>query len=190
LACNYLSKGDFMDRKLLLAVILLTGAACGHHQQGNSGQRTPQAEPATPQASLERARTAEADLSPGDGDDPVSDTVGQREREREARATARDLERADEDSAGAGSEGGAAGTTTQGTDKADLDLTERVRRGLNQDNALSFSGKNVQVISNDGVVTLRGLVSSQAEKRAVFKRASAEAGHGQVKNLLEVRNQE
>jgi osmotically-inducible protein OsmY len=44
----------------------------------------------------------------------------------------------------------------------------------------------VKIISQDGVVTLRGSVKSEAEAKEVHKKAVAEAGQGRVQDHLEV----
>ncbi len=74
----------------------------------------------------------------------------------------------------------------QGNDEIDLDLTQRIRKQLMADDALSFSAKNVKVITQDGIVTLRGSVPSAAEAKEVRSKAIAEAGQGRVNDQLEV----
>jgi len=74
----------------------------------------------------------------------------------------------------------------QGNDEIDLDLTQRIRKQLVADDALSFSSKNVKIITQDGVVTLRGSVKSEAEAKEIRKKAVAEAGQGRVQDHLEV----
>jgi len=75
----------------------------------------------------------------------------------------------------------------QSNDEIDLDLTQRIRRQLIDDDRLSFSAKNVQIVTEDGIVTLAGAVKSKAEAEEVRQKALAEAGPGRVRDQLEVR---
>jgi hyperosmotically inducible protein len=74
----------------------------------------------------------------------------------------------------------------QGNDEIDIELTQRIRKSVVGDDSLSFSAKNVKIITRDGHVTLRGTVNSAAEKETIFKTAITHAGVGHVTNQLEV----
>lgn len=74
----------------------------------------------------------------------------------------------------------------QGQDQADIDITANIRRALVDDDALSTNAQNVKVITNDGVVTLRGPVASAKEKAAIEAKAKAAPGVTRVDNQLEV----
>lgn len=67
----------------------------------------------------------------------------------------------------------------------DEELTRRVREQLMLDDKLSTYAKNVKIITLDGVVTLRGPVTSREESLQIGKIASRVTG-GQVVNQLEV----
>jgi len=75
----------------------------------------------------------------------------------------------------------------QGNNEIDLDLTQRIRKSVVADDTLSFTAKNVKIISADGHVTLRGPVSSETEKATIGKVAIDAAGAGHVTNQLEVK---
>ena len=60
----------------------------------------------------------------------------------------------------------------QGSGKADIDLTQKIRRSLTSDSSLSTSAQNVKIISNNGYVVLRGTVNSPSEKRIIENRAT------------------
>jgi hyperosmotically inducible protein len=75
----------------------------------------------------------------------------------------------------------------QGTSKKDLEITKRIRESVLDNNNLSFTAKNVKIITVDGRVTLSGAVRNQIEKRAIEDAALAVAGQGQVRNQIEVR---
>jgi len=61
--------------------------------------------------------------------------------------------------------------------QADLDVTQRIRKGLMDDGALSTNAKNVKVVTSaDGQVTLRGPVDTAAEKAQIVALARTVAG--------------
>lgn len=70
--------------------------------------------------------------------------------------------------------------------KADLDLTQRIRQAVVADESLSTTAQNIKIITVDGVVTLRGPVSSEQEKTKITATAQKIAGAKQVDNQLEV----
>ena len=69
---------------------------------------------------------------------------------------------------------------------ADRGLTQKIRQSLMDDDALSTNAKNIKIITLNGVVTLRGQVNSDNEKRDIEKKAKALAGVRSVDNQLEV----
>jgi hyperosmotically inducible periplasmic protein len=73
----------------------------------------------------------------------------------------------------------------QGGSEADRTLTQRVRQGVVDDDTLSTTGKNVKIITVDGVVTLRGPVKTAAEKAAIASIAQGVSGVKSVDNQLE-----
>jgi len=58
----------------------------------------------------------------------------------------------------------------------DLDLTKNIRRSIVEDKSLSSYAHNVKVISQNGTVTLKGPVKSEAEKSAIVSKAVSLAG--------------
>lgn len=74
----------------------------------------------------------------------------------------------------------------QGTD-ADRKLLAAVRRAVAEDKALSTSAHNVKIVTNNGVVTLRGPVNSEEEKSKVAQLAQQVAGVSRVDNQLDVK---
>lgn len=76
----------------------------------------------------------------------------------------------------------------QGSSASDRTITQQIRKDLMKDKSLSFSAKNVKVITIDGKVTLRGTVKSEAERSAVEAAARrATGGDGaRVDSQLEV----
>ncbi|HKV39419.1 MAG TPA: BON domain-containing protein [Blastocatellia bacterium] len=58
----------------------------------------------------------------------------------------------------------------------DRELTKQIRRSIMDDKSLSTYAHNIKVISQNGVVTLKGPVKSADEKRAVVAKAVAVTG--------------
>jgi hypothetical protein len=69
---------------------------------------------------------------------------------------------------------------------ADLTLARKIRQAVMGDDSLSFSAKNVKIIADQGEVTLRGGVASDAEKHAIDTYAKQIAGPDHVHNELEM----
>jgi len=74
----------------------------------------------------------------------------------------------------------------QGGSESDRKLTQQIRQELMKDKSLSFTAKNVKIITIGGKVTLRGPVKSDAERSAVEGAARRAAGSGQVESQLEI----
>jgi len=77
--------------------------------------------------------------------------------------------------------------TDQSEKQSDLDITKRIRQAIVGDGSLSFTAKNVKIITVDGKVTLRGPVNTAAERATVEALARKVAGAAQVDNQLEVK---
>ena len=74
----------------------------------------------------------------------------------------------------------------QGGGEDDRELTQRIRKAVVGEDGLSFTAKNVKIITREGQVTLRGTVKSQEERTTIERLATAEAGPNRVVNQLEV----
>ncbi|RYZ89492.1 MAG: BON domain-containing protein [Proteobacteria bacterium] len=72
----------------------------------------------------------------------------------------------------------------------DMELTRKIRQILMRDRTLSASAKNVKIISQNGKVTLKGLVRTGDEEAAVLSHAQSIAGPGQVDDQLDIRPSE
>jgi len=64
----------------------------------------------------------------------------------------------------------------QKSNAADMKMTQNIRKSIMADKSLSSYAHNVKIISQNGVVTLKGPVKSDAEKTAVVAKAVAVAG--------------
>jgi osmotically-inducible protein OsmY len=70
--------------------------------------------------------------------------------------------------------------------QGDRELTRKIRRALTEDKSLSTYGKNVKIITQDGKVTLKGPVRSEADKKAIEAKAAEVAGEGNVTSEITI----
>ena len=77
----------------------------------------------------------------------------------------------------------------QSNKKEDVDVTASIRKALMDDGTLSTNGRNVKIITRDGIVTLRGPVDSDQERVAIARTAQSVAGVRRVDNQLEINTQ-
>ena len=75
----------------------------------------------------------------------------------------------------------------QGGSESDRKLTQQIRQAVMKDGSLSFTAKNVKIITINGKVTLRGPVKTDAERSAIEAAAKSAAGANQVDSQLEVK---
>jgi hyperosmotically inducible protein len=76
---------------------------------------------------------------------------------------------------------------SQGNSGDETKITAAIRRGLMSDKSLSFTAKNVKIITVGTTVTLRGPVNSDQEKATIETRAKQTAGVTDVDDQLEVK---
>jgi osmotically-inducible protein OsmY len=74
----------------------------------------------------------------------------------------------------------------QGGSELDRGVTQRIRQGVVKDDALSITGKNIKIITREGVVTLRGPVKTAEEKAQIAAIATKTDGVKRVENQLEI----
>jgi len=74
----------------------------------------------------------------------------------------------------------------QGMNKEDQEITRKIRVAVIGDKTLSTYAHNVKIITQNGMVTLRGNVRNEAEKRSIEAKAKTVAGNAQVTNDLSV----
>jgi len=75
----------------------------------------------------------------------------------------------------------------QKDNRPDRDITQQIRRSIWKDKSLSTYAHNVKIIAQNGMVTLKGPVRSEEEKRAVEAKANEVAGAEKVTSHLEVK---
>jgi hyperosmotically inducible periplasmic protein len=74
----------------------------------------------------------------------------------------------------------------QSNNKADLNLTQQIRKAVMADKSLSTNAKNVKIITANGIVTLRGPVNTPQEKATIETKAQSIAGANNVDSQLEI----
>jgi hyperosmotically inducible periplasmic protein len=74
----------------------------------------------------------------------------------------------------------------QGESEADRKVTQDVRQSVIGQDSLSTNAKNVRIVTNQGVVTLRRPVDSAEEKATIARLAQGVAGVTRIDNQLEV----
>jgi hyperosmotically inducible protein len=70
---------------------------------------------------------------------------------------------------------------------SDRDITRQIRQSVMKDKSLSSYAHNVKIISQNGMVTLKGPVRSDDEKHAVEAKAADVVGQDKVSSELEVK---
>jgi hypothetical protein len=74
----------------------------------------------------------------------------------------------------------------QGNNERDLEMTARIRKDVMAQSDLSYTAKNVKIITVNGRVTLRGKVATEAERDLIKKLAESAATKEQVDDQLQV----
>jgi predicted outer membrane protein len=74
----------------------------------------------------------------------------------------------------------------QGNSETDTDITARIRKAIMANDGMSMNARNVKIITQNGMVTLRGPVKSAEEKRQIGDIAGKIAGENKSDNQLEV----
>ena len=75
----------------------------------------------------------------------------------------------------------------QKENRSDRDITADIRKALMDNKDMSTYAHNVKVITRNGMVTLKGPVRSEDEKKAIEAKATEIAGNGKVKSMLAVK---
>jgi hyperosmotically inducible periplasmic protein len=77
---------------------------------------------------------------------------------------------------------------SQKMNKSDRDVTAQIRKSIVADKSLSTYAHNVKIITQDGMVTLKGPVRSDDEVKSIVAKATEVAGGSdKVVNQLEVK---
>lgn len=68
----------------------------------------------------------------------------------------------------------------------DRTITQKIRQAVVGDDSLSFNAKNIKIITQNGIVTLRGPVKSVEEKNAILSKVNQVAGVTRVEDQLDI----
>ena len=74
----------------------------------------------------------------------------------------------------------------QSENEGDRVITQKIREIIIADDSLSTNAKNIKIITINGVVTLRGPVSSAKEKEAIVQKIQNVSGILKVDNQIEI----
>jgi len=75
----------------------------------------------------------------------------------------------------------------QKENRSDRDITQQIRQEILKDKSLSTYAHNVKIITQNGMVTLKGPVRSEDEKKTVEAKASEVAGENKVTSELDIK---
>ncbi len=76
----------------------------------------------------------------------------------------------------------------QKANRSDRDITQQIRRSITNDKSISTYGHNVKVITQNGMVTLKGPVRSEDEKQAIESKAAEIAGgNDKINDQMEIK---
>lgn len=75
----------------------------------------------------------------------------------------------------------------QSQSQSDITIAAEIRKSILSESGMSTNAQNCKITSDHGVVTLRGVVNSQAEKDSIEAKAKAVTGVTRVDNQLEVK---
>lgn len=78
----------------------------------------------------------------------------------------------------------------QGESPRDVEITRKIRQAVTEDDSLSVVAKNVQIITRQGKVVLKGVVDSPREKEVVTALATKVAGKANVKSDVAIESKE
>ena len=70
--------------------------------------------------------------------------------------------------------------------KTDVKLTADIRKSIVADKSLSTAAHNVKIITQNGSVTLKGQVNSEAERDTIVKKAGEVAGADKIVDNLTI----
>lgn len=74
----------------------------------------------------------------------------------------------------------------QKANPSDRAITQQIRKSIQDDKSISTYGHNVKVITQNGMVTLKGPVRSEEEKKALEDKAAQVAGADKVTSEIDV----
>jgi osmotically-inducible protein OsmY len=70
---------------------------------------------------------------------------------------------------------------------SDRETTKQIRQAIEKDKSISTYGHNIKVVTQNGMVTLKGPVRSEEEKKAIEAKAAEIAGGDKVTDQMDVK---
>jgi osmotically-inducible protein OsmY len=162
-------------RTALFAGLLWGGLAVAGARQPSDQSASPQSAPQTDQPAPPTAPPADQQTAPQADQQPApqtaspADNTKMNERDRNANEPTADRQK---------------------DNRSDREITQQVRKAIVKDKSLSTYAHNVKVITQNGMVTLKGPVRSEEEKKAIEAKAAEVAGQEKVTNQLDVKSKD
>jgi hypothetical protein len=164
-------------RTALFAGLLLGGWAAAGAQQPSDQSAPPQSAPQTDQQAPQTAPPAEQQTAPQADQQPAPQTASPADNTPADNTKMNERDRnPNEPSA-----------DRQKDNRSDREITQQVRKAIVKDKSLSSYAHNVKVITQNGMVTLKGPVRSEDEKKAIEAKVAEVAGRDKVTNQLDVK---
>jgi len=191
-------------RTALFAGLLLGGLAVAGAQQPSDQSAPPQSAPQTDQQAPQTAPPAEQQTAPPADQQPAAQpSASQTDQQapqtpppadqQSAPQTAPPVDNTPADDTKMNERDRSANEPTadrQKDNRSDREMTQQVRKAIVKDKSLSTYAHNVKVITQNGMVTLKGPVRSEEEKKAVEAKAAEVAGPDKVTNQLDVKSKD
>lgn len=153
-----------MNRIVAMLVIF---AAAGCKQADSGTENAPTVQPATPEmhADTPKAESPKPMGADKTAADAPADNTAKNARDRDTAALT---------------------PLDQGESEGDRTITQHIRADVVKADDVSMDGKNVKIITLDGVVTLRGPVETAREKKDIAAIAKRVDGVKRIDNQLEI----
>jgi hyperosmotically inducible protein len=191
-------------RTALFAGLLLGGSAVGGAQQPSDQSAPPQSAPQTDQQAPQTAPPADQQTAPPADQQPAAQpSASQTDQQapqtpppadqQSAPRTAPPVDNTPADNTKMNERDRSANEPTadrQKDNRSDREMTQQIRKAIVKDKSLSTYAHNVKVITQNGMVTLKGPVRSEEEKKAIEAKAAEVAGPDKVTNQLDVKSKD
>ena len=188
-------------RTALFAGLLLGGLAVAGAQQPSDQSAPPQSAPQTDQQAPQTALPADPQTAPQVDQQPAQQQSSPQADQQPAPPadqqpapqTASPADNTPADNTKMNERDRNANEPTadrQKDNRSDREITQQVRKAIVKDKSLSTYAHNVKVITQNGLVTLKGPVRSEEEKKAIEAKAAEVAGQDKVTNQLDVKSKD
>ena len=167
-------------RTALFAGLLLGGLAVAGAQQPSDQSAPPQSAPQTDQQAPQTAPPAEQQTAPQADQQPAPQTASPADNTPADNTKMNERDRNPNEPT----------ADRQKDNRSDREITQQVRKAIVKDKSLSMYAHNVKVITQNGMVTLKGPVRSEEEKKAIEAKAAEVAGRDRVTNQLDVKSKD